>query len=101
MFTTINIPKDLVPSIIKGLEGRLKELELEIKISEEKIKAFETKYGFTTDVFLQKYSSGELGDEEDYISWYGEVKFLEKAREEYNKLTKVIQDIYRELSQGD
>lgn len=33
-------------------------------------KAFEDKYHFSSDEFLERFESGELGDDADYFSWY-------------------------------
>ena len=33
-------------------------------------KVFEDKYHFSSDEFLERFESGELGDDADFFSWY-------------------------------
>ncbi|MBI4684799.1 MAG: hypothetical protein HY755_06330 [Nitrospirae bacterium] len=48
-----------VELLISGIKENLKECELEIL-------EFETKYGYSFDVFKEKLASGHLGDEFSY-----------------------------------
>ncbi len=66
--------------------AEVRRLELEIVAALERVKEFERRYGMSSEEFLQRYVKGELGDEESYMEWYGELMFLEKARKELEEL---------------
>jgi len=40
------------------------------------MKAFEEKYGLSSQDFYRKFSQGEMGDDEDTITWAGLVEML-------------------------
>lgn len=42
------------------------------------IKNFEKKYNLSSQEFFQKFDSGELGDDEDFIIWAGLYEMLNK-----------------------
>ena len=75
-----------------------RRLQLELKITEEKIRKFEEKYGMSSSKFLERYARGELGDEEEFMEWYGELKFLEKVSKELEELKSIADKIFKELS---
>jgi hypothetical protein len=37
---------------------------------------FENRYGFSSDVFLERFEVGELGDDEPLFDWYAAVRGL-------------------------
>jgi hypothetical protein len=40
------------------------------------IKEFEQKYHLTTNTFLKRFESGQIGDETDYFDWYAFAQLL-------------------------
>jgi hypothetical protein len=38
--------------------------------------AFETRYGFSSEMFLERFEEGELGDDEHLFDWYAAVRGL-------------------------
>ncbi len=94
----LRLSKRILPVLVKAIENRLKELELEISVTENRIKEFEQRYKMTSNEFLEKYRKGELGDNEEFIAWFGELEFLKLAKKEYNELKQVVTYTYRELS---
>ena len=47
--------------------------------------------------FMERYTRGELSDEEEYMEWYGELKFLERIRNELEELKNVAERISRKI----
>ena len=47
------------------------------KLYLETCQKFEQKYGMTSDEFLLKFESGELGDAPDYFDWFAAKRGLE------------------------
>ncbi|WP_048191441.1 hypothetical protein [Pyrolobus fumarii] len=69
-----------------GLEAR--RLEGEARAAREKIRAFEERYGMSSREFLGRFLRGELGDEQDFIEWWGELVFLEEAERGLEELRR-------------
>ncbi len=46
------------------------ELQRNLQELTSRIAAFEKKYNMPTEVFSEKFDSGELGDAADYIEWF-------------------------------
>ena len=69
-----------------------------VMVSEVRIRVPLDILSLVSDSFLRKYEAGSLGDDEDFVAWYGELMFLKEAEREYEKLRMVIEDIRRGLS---
>lgn len=52
-------------------------LKSKIRVYSSRLKEYETKYGLSTDVFLEKFGSGELGDEERWFEWFADAEIVE------------------------
>ncbi len=46
------------------------ELQRNLHELSSRIAAFEKKYNLSTEMFLKKFDSGELGDDADFIEWF-------------------------------
>ncbi len=55
------------------------------------LKEFEQKHQLSTQVFLKKFESGQLGDEADYFDWYAFAKLLAKWRKAQSVIRSAIQ----------
>ena len=55
------------------------------------LKAFEQKYQLSTQAFLKKFETGQLGDEADYFDWYAFAKLLAKWRKAHSASRSAIQ----------
>jgi len=95
--TVIELDKRAVGLLARVINNEYRRLQLELKITEERIKKFENKYRMSSKEFLEKYARGEMGDEEELMEWYGELKFLESIRKELEELKKVEERISGKL----
>ncbi|MCC4771146.1 hypothetical protein FXV91_13520 [Methanosarcina sp. DH2] len=50
---------------------------------------FENKYGMNSDLFMEKFDSGKLGDASDFFDWYATKRGLDI----WNKRLKIISGI--------
>lgn len=57
----------LKSEVIRSLERETKLSEAAVARLEEECRAFETKYGWSTEEFLRKFNTGEIGDNQDYF----------------------------------
>ena len=55
------------------------------------LKEFEQKHRLSTQVFLKRFESGQLGDESDYFDWYAFAKLLAKWRKAQSAIRSAIQ----------
>ena len=85
----VELDKRAAGLLTRVLNTEYRRLQLELKITKEKIKRFEEKYSMTSSEFLERYTRGELGDKEEYMEWYGELKFLERIHEELEELKNI------------
>ena len=96
-YVIVEFDKRAVSLLTKILNVEYRRLQLESRIVEEKIKRFEKKYGMSSSEFLERYSRGELGDDEEFIEWYGELKFLERIHRELEELKKIEDKLSRKI----
>jgi len=94
----VELDKRAIVLLTRVLNTEYKRLQLELRITEEKIKKLEEKYGMNSSEFLERYTRGELDDEEEFMEWYGELKFLEKIRKELEELKKVANRVSGKIS---
>ncbi len=91
---TVNIKKDFslqeVSNVIRSA------LALDERIARHKIvkyssscKNFETKYGMSSDIFMEKFDSGQLDDRDDFFDWYAAKKGLDT----WNKKLEILSGI--------
>jgi hypothetical protein len=64
----------LKPLIESALRSELRMLELSLQRTTRRLRAFETRYGLTSDEFERRFNSGEIEESLDFIEWAGEIK---------------------------
>ena len=96
-YVVVELDERAVSLLTRILNIEYKRLQLELRIVEEKIKRFEKKYGMNSSEFVERYSRGELGDEEEFMEWYGELKFLERIHRELEELKKIADRLSRKI----
>jgi hypothetical protein len=94
MTLTVDIKGDFTPQevgeVIRGaLEQNQRVAKYKIKKYSGICKNFEKKYGMDSDLFLEKFGSGELGDDDDFFDWYAAKRGLDI----WNKKLKIISGI--------
>jgi hypothetical protein len=69
------------------IEYHIRKIKREISGMQVQLDKYEQKYQITSEVFYQKFSVGELGDEDDFMMWAG---IYELQTESKNKLSKLL-----------
>lgn len=83
-------PKEQVrEAVAKAVEARLKEVEASIERLEKSLRDFETKYGMSTGSFYEKYLSGELQENMDFMEWRACKEILDVLLEERALLEEI------------
>lgn len=96
-YVVVEFDRRAVGLLTRILNIEYRRLQLELRMVEEKIRRFEKKYGMSSNEFLERYSRGELGDEEEFMEWYGELKFLERIHRELEELKKIADKLSRKI----
>ena len=88
---TLTSPRQrpLRPLVEAALQNELRLLQAGIKRTEERIRNFETKYGFSSREFLRRYENDELQETLDFAEWVGECRLLERLREKAETLQEI------------
>ena len=63
---------------------------LKLKRYENDLRAFEKRYGMDSQVFYQKFESGELGDKMDFFEWFGLYEMHRKLSDKIKRLESVL-----------
>lgn len=80
---------DEMKILVKGaLENEIKIIAIGLKKTDENIQEFEGKYKMDSRTFNKKYSSGEIGDDIEYIKWSGELETLRRLQENLKTLSE-------------
>jgi len=72
-----------------ALQNELRLLQAGIRRTEQRLQAFETKYGLSSTKFLRCYENNELQETLDFAEWVGECRLLERLREKADTLQEV------------
>ena len=83
--------------LLGAVRREARRLELEIEAALERVKRLEERRGMSSEEFLERFLRGELGDEEEFIEWYGELVFLERAKRELEELRRVERLLSEEI----
>ena len=94
MTLTLDIKGDFTPQeVSEVIRAALDQNE---RVAKYKIKKysgicenFENKYGMDSDHFMEKFYSGELGDDDDFFDWYAAKRGLDI----WNKKLKILSGI--------
>lgn len=70
----------------KLINDQIREIKLGIHNIEKDLKQFENKYNMDSKLFYEKFSNGELSDENDFITWSGIYEMYLKDKEKIEKL---------------
>ena len=65
---------DLKPLLESAIRDEVRLLDLSLSRTAERLRAFETQYGMTSEAFMQRFEARELNESLDYIEWAGEIK---------------------------
>ena len=54
------------------------------------IKEFEQKYHISTQAFLKKFESGQMGDDIDYFDWYAYARLLDQWQKTQSAIRSAV-----------
>lgn len=72
-----------------GLEEERKRIEYALDMTLKAIKTFEKKSGMSTDIFIEKFRSGEIEENEETFEWWAETKLANELKEKLQTITTI------------
>jgi hypothetical protein len=88
---TLTSPRQrpLRPLVEAAIHNELRLLQTGIRRTEQRLRAFETQYGLSSQEFLRRYEDDELPESLDFAEWVGECRLLERLREKADALQEI------------
>ena len=86
---TSNTERPLRPVIESALANELRLLEAGLHLTEQRLQAFESRYGRTTQEFVDRYERNEITESLDVDEWIGEYRLLQKQQEKVDTLRTI------------
>jgi len=80
--------EELKTVVKSALENEIKLITIGLKKTIEAMRDYEVKFKMDSVTFYKKYSSGEVGDNIEYIRWAGEIETLKKLEKNIKDLTE-------------
>jgi len=80
--------EELKTVVKSALENEVKLITIGLKKTMEGIRNYEDKFKMDSETFYKKYSSGEAGDDMEYIRWAGEIETLKKLERNLKDLSE-------------
>lgn len=81
--------RPLQPLVEAAIQNELRLLEAGLHRTEEKLHAFEIRFGMTTPEFVQRYEADELEETLEFIEWVGEYRLRERLLDKTNTLREI------------
>ena len=79
----------LRPLIETALSNEVRLLEIGIRRTERRLRAFETAYRMTTQEFVRRFENDELPETLELAEWIGEYRLLQRLNEKTEALKGV------------
>lgn len=75
--------------LVDGLDEEKKRLEYALELTQKKLKDFEKKFGMSTDMFLEKFKTGEIKENDETFEWWSEKKIVDELRGKLRTITSI------------
>lgn len=79
----------LKPLVQAALHNERRLLEAGIERSHERLRKWETRFGFSTPEFVRRFENDELEETLEFAEWIGEHRLLERLEEKVLALREV------------
>ncbi len=79
-------PRVLRPLLRAAIQTEAKTLAHGIQRTKQRLLAFETQFGMSSDEFERRYLAAEIAESLDFIEWFGEIKMLRVLTEQKQAL---------------
>lgn len=87
--TTLTVEDTAIPIIMTSLNQREMLLKLKLQSYRKQLSEFEERYKMSSDEFLNKFLSGQLGDDEYLIEWEFYLDCYKETREQLDQIGSI------------
>lgn len=87
--TTLTLRPQVMPLVKAGLELKRRALEFGRRRYQERLAAFEERYGVDSQTFIRKFDAGELGDDADWFEWQYVWESFQETRRQLELLDSI------------
>lgn len=81
---------DTTDAVDSAIRKDLNEGRYVLEKFREKLEEFEDKYDMTSKEFIEKFESGEIGDDQDFFEWYAVYQSKQHWKEKTDKLREAV-----------
>ncbi len=81
--------RPLKPLVEAALNNELRLLEAGIRRTQQRLKEFEHRHGFSTDEFVKRFENDQLDETLDFDEWIGENQMLARLKEKADTLREI------------
>ncbi len=81
--------RPLRPLVEDAIRNEVRYLQSGIRRTEQRLRTFEARYGFSSQEFLRRYENDELPETLEFAEWVGECRLLERLREKAETLEEI------------
>jgi hypothetical protein len=79
--------------IVEALQRERALLRVKAKILKSRVEDFEKRFNMKSEEFLEKFESGELGDDEEFFLWWSFLQALRSVEERMKIVESKIQEL--------
>jgi hypothetical protein len=81
---------DTADAVDSAIRKDLNEGEYMLERFRNKLEEFEERYDMSSEEFIEKFKSGELGDDEDFFEWYAIYQSKKHWEQKTDKLREAV-----------
>lgn len=82
-------PDSILRFITDAITKELQLITDGIRVTEERLREFETQYQLSTQEFLSKFSNDELDHSPDFDEWIGESRMLKRLQDNAREINSI------------
>lgn len=88
--------EQLLPLVRAAVNGEIVRLEMALNLARTRLLPFESKYGVTSEHFIEHMSAEDLeGSDDEYVQWAGEYHLMQRLEEKLVRLQEVEYSDYQ------
>ncbi|MFH1774432.1 MAG: hypothetical protein ABH874_05685 [Methanobacteriota archaeon] len=87
---SIKMQKSSIPLVKSAILREKNILKRKLELYEEELKKFEKKRKMSSKKFLEKFNSGELGDDEEWFAWEATYHMYMNVKAEYEEAKRSV-----------
>jgi len=80
----------LKPEVVRALEREQRMCETAIEHLQERSRPLEQQYGWSTELFLNKFNTGEAGDEQVFFRWFALAEAIKDWQQTHDSLSELL-----------